>query len=62
MRSPSNNKDLVIRATDKGGGVMLQDLEDYQKEAFNILSDTTYYKIIPGDPFPKSEKRILQLY
>lgn len=39
LRYLSENKDKVIRAADKGGGVVIQDFEDYNQEAFSILAD-----------------------
>lgn len=55
LRSLNNDKNLVIHAADKGRGVVLLDLEDYQKEADNILSYKTYYELILDNPFPNSE-------
>lgn len=46
------NEELVIRPADKGGGVIMQDLSDYLKEAHNILLDIDYYEPISEDPFP----------
>ncbi|XP_053556189.1 OTU domain-containing protein 4 [Bombina bombina] len=45
-----NNKSLVIRQANKGGGVVLQDLDDYLLEAKKILHDTAYYKKLSSDP------------
>lgn len=46
LKSLGENKDLVIRGADKGGGVVLQDLEEYQKEAYNILSIMRLFHLI----------------
>lgn len=42
---------VVIRMADKGGGIVVQDYEEYQGEALNILSNNEYYTIIKKDPF-----------
>lgn len=46
-----SNQELVIRSADKGGGIVLQDYQDYHSEAIKILSDTTYYQEVDSDPF-----------
>lgn len=61
LKTLGNNKDLVIRAADKGGGVVVQNFGDYQREALHILSDPEYYERIQIDPFPDLNKRIYNL-
>ena len=36
--------DLVITNADKGGAVVIQETEEYIKEAYRQLHDTTFYK------------------
>lgn len=57
LKQLSENKDIVIRQADKGGGIILQNYIDYNAEAMNILSDQEYYHIIKKDPFIQLEKK-----
>lgn len=38
LKNLSDNKNIVIRVADKGGGVVLQNFEDYDGEARKILN------------------------
>ena len=42
--------DLVITKADKGGAVVIMDVDDYVKEANRQLDDSTFYKKLPQDP------------
>lgn len=46
LKNLSENSGIVIRAADKGGGVVLQDFEEYNKEALRIVDDQAYYEKI----------------
>lgn len=46
LKTLKNNEEIVIRAADKGGGIVIQDFQDYKQEALNILSDKEYYEKI----------------
>lgn len=49
LQSLQNTNDIVICATDKGGGVVILNYEDYHEESLNILFDMNYYEIIMED-------------
>lgn len=59
LKSLRENTEIVIRQADKGGGVVVQDYEDYNAEATKILLDREYYSKISEDPFSKIEKDFL---
>ncbi|KAJ1128634.1 hypothetical protein NDU88_007009 [Pleurodeles waltl] len=42
--------DIAIKAADKGGGIVLQDLKDYKHEILSQLSDKNCYREIGSDP------------
>jgi hypothetical protein len=42
--------DLVITKADKGGAVVLQNVNDYIKEAKRQLDDDSFYKKVPNNP------------
>jgi hypothetical protein len=48
-------QDRVIRISqaDKGGAVVVQNTEDYIREANRQLTDTVHYKTVSNDPTPK---------
>ena len=49
MESLSARDDIVITKADKGGGVVIQDVDDYVAEANRQLNDTVYYKKVDKD-------------
>ncbi|XP_075709805.1 uncharacterized protein LOC142743193 [Rhinoderma darwinii] len=52
MKSLQNNHQIVIRSADKGGGIVIQDRSVYIKEAYRILSDTTFYEKLVNNTIP----------
>lgn len=59
LKQLGENKDIVIRQANKGGGIVLQNYGNYNAEAMKILSDRNYYNIIEKDPFIQLEKSFL---
>ena len=47
-----NDKNIVIKAADKGSAVVVWDREDYIKEAEKQLEDSDVYEEVPDDPEP----------
>ena len=47
-----NEKDIVIKSADKGSAVVVQDREDYIKEAEKQLGDKDIYEKVCNDPEP----------
>lgn len=45
-----NNDNIIIRNADKGGSIVIQNIDDDILEAHNILYDTKYYNVITTDP------------
>ena len=43
LKSLKKRKDIVIKAADKGGAVVVWRADLYQKEALRQLSDTSFY-------------------
>lgn len=56
-----DNKNLVIRPADKGGGIVLLDKTDYMNEMYHILSDHDTYKGLPNNPTSKYKKELNSL-
>lgn len=52
------NKNIVVRPADKGGGVVLLKKEDYYGEIQRLLSDTTTYLPLSGDPMIKLKEEL----
>ena len=44
-----NRNDIIICNADKGGAVVILDVEDYIQEAMRQLNDTDHYKKLPND-------------
>ena len=45
-----NRNDIIICNADKGGAVVIIDIDDNIKEAMQQLSDTKHYKELHNDP------------
>ena len=45
-----NNQDIIIKAADKGSGVVLENKSDYLKNGLEHLSDRKIYLPLPADP------------
>ncbi|XP_043914113.1 pappalysin-1 [Protopterus annectens] len=48
----ANNHELVIIGADKGGSIVVQDISQYDHEAFSQLSNARYYSELSMDPTP----------
>lgn len=46
----THNESIVIKPTDKGRSIVIQDRADYILESRRILSDTKTYQTLPSDP------------
>ena len=49
LKSLKKRKDIVIKAADKGGAVVVWRADLYQKEALRQLSDTSFYAKVDKD-------------
>ena len=47
-----NDKNIIIKGTDKGSAVVVWDREDYIKKAEKQLQDSNVYEEVPDDPEP----------
>lgn len=61
LKTLQNNKELIIRNADKGGGVVLQTRKDYLTEANRILSDNDYYSTLTFNPITDYQKEYINL-
>lgn len=50
LESLKNNSNLVIRVADKGVAIVVQNKDDYLREARRLLSKSHTYKVLPKDP------------
>lgn len=50
VRTLCERKGLIICPANKGGGIVLLDIQDYQCELKNLLVDWLTYKILNRDP------------
>ncbi|XP_077341766.1 suppressor of cytokine signaling 5 isoform X1 [Lithobates pipiens] len=58
LDSLCNNKSLVIRPADKGGGIAILDRCDYLKELHRITDDRETYSLLSRDPVTKYKKEL----
>lgn len=57
----TKRKDIVIRPADKGGGVVIQSKEQYQKEIDRQLHDESTYVKLLGNPTTQYKKELEKL-
>lgn len=50
--------DLIFTKADKGGALVIMDVNDYIREAHRQLEDTQFYKRLPNDPTKPYSERI----
>ncbi len=53
LKSPKNDKDIVIQPTEKGGATVVMDRHEYVNKIKVILSDTQAYTRVQEDPTKK---------
>lgn len=44
------NEDIILKPSDKGGNIVIQNKEDYKAMVMKLLSDKDTYQIMPNDP------------
>ena len=54
-----DDKDLVLKPADKGGGIVVQDMQKYRLEILSQLSDVKFYKPLKNDPTLSFQREIL---
>ena len=58
MHTLTTRTDLVITKADKGGAIVIMDVDDYVAEANRQLSDSKFYKKLTHNPTPVHAERI----
>ncbi|CAH2300258.1 Hypothetical predicted protein, partial [Pelobates cultripes] len=61
LKALTNNPDITIRSADKGGGVVLMNTVDYEKESTRLLSDTNTYLPLTENPQKMFMEEFLEL-
>ena len=49
----ANDPSITIKPADKGGSIVIMNIDDYVKSCLNGLSDPYFYEELPTDPNPK---------
>jgi len=47
LRSLANDKSIIIKEADKGGGIVIMNVDFYKKKILEMLDDNEYYQEIP---------------
>ena len=58
MEDLSIRDDIIITKTDKGGAVVILDVDDYINEANRQLNNKEFYKEVPNDPTEMNRKKV----
>lgn len=58
LKDLQSRTELVIRRADKGEGIVVQNRDQYLKEAFRQLSNVETYKVLVEDPTNQLQKQI----
>ena len=56
-----NNKDIVIKPSDKGGSIVIVNKHDYLQEGLKQLSNRNHDKILEEDPIQEYNNQIFQV-
>ena len=52
LNSLASDETLIIKLADKGSGIVLMDINDYNDLCMEILNDKEYYEEVTSDPNP----------
>ena len=58
MEDLSIRDDIIITKTDKGGAVVILDVDGYINEANRQLNNKEFYKEVPNDPTELNRKKV----
>ena len=58
LQQLSQRDDNIITKADKGGAVVIIDVDDYIREANRQLNNTDFYKKIPNDPTESNRNKL----
>ena len=58
MEDLSIRDDIIITKTDKGGALVILDVDDYINEANRQLNNKEFYKEVPNDPTELNRKKV----
>ena len=58
MKDLSIRDDIIITKADKGGAVVIIDVDDYINEANRQLNNIEFYKEIPNEPSKLNRKKV----
>ena len=58
MEDLSIRDDIIITKTDKGGAVVILDVDDYISETNRQLNNKEFYKEVPNDPTELNRKKV----
>lgn len=56
----SNDPTIVIKPADKGGAIVVQDIDRYRNEVLRQLSDTRFYQKLKKDPIEEYQHDIFR--
>lgn len=61
LKKRMDNKNIIIKNADKGGGIVILNQSDYLEEANRILSDKNYYQPLKSDPSKQFHEQYMHL-
>ncbi|KAJ1150829.1 hypothetical protein NDU88_003618 [Pleurodeles waltl] len=62
LQEIANNNNIVLKPADKGGAIVIQTTENYQKERLRLLGDTRNYEKLKEDPTELLKTRITSIW
>lgn len=58
IRTLRSNADIIIKPADKGGAVVIMNVEDYEAEGLRQLNNTKYYHKLDGPVYPEVAEQL----
>ena len=59
LKTLANDQNIVIKPADKGGAIVIMNIEDYEKACNDHLSDANFYEQLPENPTTTYKESII---
>ena len=61
IKTLRSNPNIIIKPADKGGAVVIMNVDDYEAEGLRQLQNTKYYEELDGPVYPETAKKLTEV-